>query len=44
MSTGIPDAWCCGTGGFLLAAHDYVVRGQGSALSLDQKRHLGRTS
>ena len=33
----------CGTGGFLLAAHDHVVREHGSTLDPDQKRHL-RTS
>jgi type I restriction enzyme M protein len=30
----------CGTGGFLLAAHDYVVASYGEGLSRDQKRHL----
>ena len=30
----------CGTGGFLLAAHDYVTRHHGSALNPDQKKHL----
>ena len=30
----------CGTGGFLLAAHDYVVREHGKTLDPDQKRHL----
>jgi type I restriction enzyme M protein len=30
----------CGTGGFLLAAHDYVVASHGEGLSRDQKRHL----
>lgn len=29
-----------GTGGFLLAAHDYVVEHQGSKLDKDQKKHL----
>jgi type I restriction enzyme M protein len=33
----------CGTGGFLLAAHDYVVRHHGAELDPDQKKHL-RTS
>ena len=33
----------CGTGGFLLAAHDHVVREHGSTLDPDQKAHL-RTS
>jgi type I restriction enzyme M protein len=32
----------CGTGGFLLAAHDYVVGHQGRELDPDQKRHLKR--
>ena len=30
----------CGTGGFLLAAHDYVLENQGSTLDPDQKKHL----
>lgn len=30
----------CGTGGFLLAAHDHVVAAHGEGLSRDQKRHL----
>jgi type I restriction enzyme M protein len=30
----------CGTGGFLLAARDYVLRHQGRDLDRDQKRHL----
>jgi len=30
----------CGTGGFLLAAYDYVVTHQGSELDPDQKKHL----
>ena len=30
----------CGTGGFLLAAHDYVVRHHGKQLDPDQKKHL----
>lgn len=29
-----------GTGGFLLAAHDYVVKHQGRSLDKDQKKHL----
>src|SRR3954467_14155272 len=29
-----------GTGGFLLAAYDYVAKHQGSTLDKDQKRHL----
>ncbi len=32
----------CGTGGFLLAAHDYVVQHKASELDPDQKRHLKR--
>src|SRR5271165_5191003 len=32
----------CGTGGFLLNAHDYVVRHQGKDLDPDQKKHLKR--
>lgn len=30
----------CGTGGFLLNAHDYVVRTFGNTLDPDQKKHL----
>ena len=30
----------CGTGGFLLAVHEYVVREHGTELDPDQKRHL----
>jgi type I restriction enzyme M protein len=30
----------CGTGGFLLAAEDYVIRHHGSDLDSDQKKHL----
>ena len=30
----------CGTGGFLLAAHDYVVKHHGKTLDSDQKKHL----
>ncbi|MEX2214987.1 MAG: class I SAM-dependent DNA methyltransferase [Phycisphaeraceae bacterium] len=30
----------CGTGGFLLAAHDYVTKHHGSKLDPDQKKHL----
>ena len=40
---GPDDTVCdpaCGTGGFLLAAHDYVVREHGSSLDPDRKRHL----
>ncbi len=43
---GPDDTVCdpaCGTGGFLLAAHEHVVREHGSALDPDQKAHL-RTS
>ena len=43
MRPGPEDTVCdpaCGTGGFLLAAHDYVVREHGSTLDPDQKRHL----
>ena len=32
----------CGTGGFLLAAHDHVVHHHGKDLDLDQKKHLKR--
>ena len=40
---GPDDTVCdpaCGTGGFLLAAHEYVVREHGSTLDPDQKNHL----
>ncbi len=40
---GPEDTVCdpaCGTGGFLLAAHEYVVREHGSTLDPDQKHHL----
>ena len=43
---GPEDTVCdpaCGTGGFLLAAHDHVVREHGNTLDPDQKAHL-RTS
>ena len=30
----------CGTGGFLLAAHDYVLKNHGAKLDPDQKKHL----
>ena len=43
MRPGPEDTVCdpaCGTGGFLLAAHDYVVREHGNALDPDQKAHL----
>ncbi|MFC1597515.1 N-6 DNA methylase [Planctomycetota bacterium] len=32
----------CGTGGFLLASHDYVLKHHGSELDKDQKKHLKR--
>ena len=32
----------CGTGGFLLAAHDYVLSTHGRDLEPDQKKHLRR--
>ncbi|WP_165251207.1 class I SAM-dependent DNA methyltransferase [Paludisphaera soli] len=32
----------CGTGGFLLAAHDYVVEKEGRDLDPDEKKHLKR--
>ena len=32
----------CGTGGFLLAAYDYVVRHQGKDLDPDEKKHMKR--
>lgn len=43
MRPGPDDTVCdpaCGTGGFLLAAHDHVLREHGSTLDPDQKRHL----
>jgi len=43
MQPSPEDAICdpaCGTGGFLLAAHDYVIRHHGSDLDPDQKKHL----
>ncbi|MEX0704714.1 MAG: class I SAM-dependent DNA methyltransferase [Planctomycetales bacterium] len=33
----------CGTGGFLLAAHDYVVKHHGRKLDPDQKKHLRKS-
>jgi len=30
----------CGTGGFLLAAHDYVIKHHGKELDPDEKKHL----
>ncbi|CAN5891747.1 class I SAM-dependent DNA methyltransferase [soil metagenome] len=32
----------CGTGGFLLASHDYVIQHEGRDLDPDQKKHLKR--
>lgn len=46
MQPGPDDTLCdpaCGTGGFLLAAHDYVTRHHGAALDPDQKKHLRRS-
>ncbi len=43
MRPGPDDTVCdpaCGTGGFLVNAHDYVLREHGSELDPDQKRHL----
>ncbi|MFO0905714.1 MAG: class I SAM-dependent DNA methyltransferase [Pirellulales bacterium] len=43
VQPGSDDTVCdpaSGTGGFLLAAHDYVVRHHGRELDKDQKRHL----
>ena len=43
MQPDAEDTVCdpaCGTGGFLLAAHDYVVRQHGRDLDPDQKKHL----
>ena len=33
----------CGTGGFLLAAHDYVAKHHGKDLDTDQKKHLRKS-
>jgi type I restriction enzyme M protein len=33
----------CGTGGFLLAAHDYVIRHHAKGLDPDQKKHMRRS-
>ena len=33
----------CGTGGFLLAAHEYVAKHHGKDLDPDQKKHLRKT-
>jgi len=43
MQPGPDDTLCdpaCGTGGFLLAAHDYVLREHSRSLNPDQKKHL----
>ena len=43
MRPGPDDTVCdpaCGTGGFLLAAHDHILRDHGKSLNPDQKRHL----
>ena len=43
MQPGPEDTVCdpaCGTGGFLLGAHDFVVREHGKTLDPDQKLHL----
>ena len=43
MQPGPADTVCdpaCGTGGFLLAAHDYVLREHGRDLDKDEKKHL----
>ena len=43
MHPGPEDTVCdpaCGTGGFLLAAHDWVSRHHASSLDPDQKKHL----
>lgn len=43
---GPDDTVCdpaCGTGGFLVAAHDYVLKHHGRDLDKDQKRHLRRS-
>jgi type I restriction enzyme M protein len=45
MQPGPEDTLCdpaCGTGGFLLAGHQYVLDHQGKGLDPDQKRHLRR--
>ncbi len=45
MQPGPDDTLCdpaCGTGGFLLAAHQYVLDHHGKDLDPDQKRHLRR--
>jgi type I restriction enzyme M protein len=46
MQPGPGDTVCdpaCGTGGSLLAAHDYVTRNHGRGLDPDQKKHLRRS-
>ena len=43
MRPGPEDTVCdpaCGTGGFLLAAHDYVSKHFGAKLDTEQKKHL----
>src|SRR3954464_5776798 len=45
MQPGPDDTLCdpaCGTGGFLLAAHQYVLDHHGKDLDPDQKKHLRR--
>ncbi len=45
MQPGPDDTLCdpaCGTGGFLLAGHDYVLQHHGKELDRDQKQHLKR--
>lgn len=43
IQPGPDDTVCdpaCGTGGFLVAAHDYVIKEHGKNLDPDQKKHL----
>ena len=43
MQPNPDDTLCdpaCGTGGFLLASHDYVTRNYGRTMDTDQKKHL----
>jgi type I restriction enzyme M protein len=43
MQPGPDDTVCdpaCGTGGFLVAAHEYVTKHHGAKLDPDQKKHL----